>query len=165
MEIWKKINGFNDKYEVSNFGNIKSNFYGKFKLLKCTKHKQNGYHYIQLMDNGLKKTFRVHKLVIETFIGTKEGVINHIDLNKSNNHLSNLEWVSIRENKCHSVLSSKSPGVSFNSKTEKYRARIFYNGKSIHLGCFENKLVAELAIVDFENNNKIVNKYRSKVFE
>lgn len=96
-EIWKSIKGYEDLYAVSNFGKVKSLKYGK--ILK-PQNKGNGYLQVSLCRNGKRKTLLVHRLVAEAFIPNPYGLpeINHIDENKSNNCVENLEWSDAKYN-------------------------------------------------------------------
>jgi hypothetical protein len=107
MEIWKDIQGYEGLYQVSNFGNIKSNCRGngKFKnerILKLVKTKK-GYISVRLLKNKIEKTYLVHRLVGLAFIDNLENkpCINHINGVKTDNNLLNLEWVTYRENNIH----------------------------------------------------------------
>lgn len=98
-EIWKDIFGFNGKYQISNFGNIRSK--DKLEYKQQTNHK--GYKIITLWGDGYRRTIGVHRLVALHFIpnpGLLEQV-NHIDGNKTNNHVSNLEWCDNKQNQTH----------------------------------------------------------------
>lgn len=108
-EIWKPILGYELLYEVSTFGNIRSINSGlgiankKDKILKCFTDK-NGYSHIGLTDEfGNRKNKLIHRLVALTFIENihNKKYINHIDGVKSNNDISNLEWVTQSENMKH----------------------------------------------------------------
>lgn len=95
-EIWKPVIGYEGKYEVSNFGRVKSyaqdTVHGKIKDGHLT-HK--GYKHILLYDgNGNKKWFPIHRLVASAFIPNPHGFpqVNHKDEVKTNNHVENLEW-------------------------------------------------------------------------
>jgi len=113
-EIWKDINGYDGLYKVSNMGRVKSlprikrNWVGKFvtkeKVLKNI-FSQVGYFLIGLSINRIKKTTYIHRLVAEAFIPNNEnkGEVNHIDGNKLNNVVDNLEWCTPKENSIHSV--------------------------------------------------------------
>lgn len=94
-EEWKAIAGYEEVYEISNLGRVKSLKYGKEKILKPGKT-ENGYLQVQLWRDGKIKNFLVHRLVAEAFIPNPEGLpeINHIDEVKDNNCVENLEWVS-----------------------------------------------------------------------
>lgn len=110
-EIWKSIPNSNGKYEASSLGNIRS--VCKDTILS-QKTKSNGYKEVCLYFETQKgKSMYVHRLVIESFIGEiPRGLqVNHIDGNKSNNRLDNLEIVTNRENSIHSyhILGNPAP--------------------------------------------------------
>lgn len=97
MEHWTKIKGYPD-YSISNYGNVRSDRYNK--PLKPSAS-SNSYLYVNLIKDKKKKTTAVHKLVIEHFSDTQiqsNLVVDHLDGNKQNNKISNLEWVTISEN-------------------------------------------------------------------
>jgi hypothetical protein len=104
MEIFKDIPGYEGKYQVSKTGKIKSlgnNRTKKEKLLKAN-FNARGYLTVALFLNGQGKTYTVHQLVAITFLNhTLRGynfVVDHIDDNKSNNNVDNLQIVTQREN-------------------------------------------------------------------
>jgi hypothetical protein len=95
-EVWKQI-PFAPEYEVSNYGRL-LNKDGSIK--KVTKVK-DGYLKTNLMLGGRHRSFTVHKLVMLTFVGQgNTNTIDHLDGNKLNNRLDNLEYVSHKENMC-----------------------------------------------------------------
>lgn len=105
QEIWKPIKDFEGLYEVSNMGNVRSLNYrctGEIKILKLCKDK-DGYMVVNLYKN--KKLYRksVHRLVAATFIPNIDNKpqVNHIDGDKTNNRVSNLEWCTNSENQHH----------------------------------------------------------------
>jgi len=104
MEIWKDLPGYEDFYQVSNLGNVKSK--RKNKNMKFFQEGEKGYLKLNLNDGNGPKSFRVHRLVAITFLNEKgelgEKIVNHIDGNKSNNILKNLELVTYSENGFHS---------------------------------------------------------------
>jgi len=111
-EIFKNIKGFGDRYQISNYGRVKSKeFYQKnhskmqFKpeiILKDADN-HNGYRFVGLHFNKHIKQLYVHRLVATYFINEiPQGMeINHIDGVKHNNHVSNLEIVTRSENSLH----------------------------------------------------------------
>jgi len=112
-EVWKDIKGYEGIYQVSNTGKIKrigkySNQFGytweSDRLLKPSP-KDNQYLIVNLSKNGKIKQKYVHRLVAEAFIPNPENkpTINHKDGDRSNNHVSNLEWATYAENNIHSI--------------------------------------------------------------
>lgn len=106
MELWKDVVGFEGRYQVSNKGNVKSlRFLGHNaeKLMKLSEH-HSGYFTVQLGKHPAK-TYLVHQLVAKAFIPPIEGkkLVNHIDGNKHNNCVENLEWVTVQENNTHAI--------------------------------------------------------------
>lgn len=103
-EIWKPIKGFTG-YEASDLGNIRGfrDFHGnvsdKFTVLKPRVNKDGYYELTIYTDDHKKVTKLVHRLIAETFLGKNPKlVVNHIDGNKLNNNVNNLEYVSAKEN-------------------------------------------------------------------
>jgi len=99
-EEWKSIPLTSNKYQISNYGRIKSFCYDfqSGKIVKSGNIK--GYRSINLRIEGQKKTILIHKLVAELYITKKDesqNVVIHKDWNKLNNHISNLEWKSREE--------------------------------------------------------------------
>lgn len=101
MEIWKPIKGYEGFYEVSNKGNVRS--IRKNTILSQTVGVKNGYCYVGFCKDGQNKKMLVHRLVAIAFIDNPEGkrTVNHIDGNKKNNAVENLEWATYSENHKH----------------------------------------------------------------
>ena len=125
---WKLIEGFDRIYSVSNYGEVRNNKTGR--LMKPRKN-EKGYLHIGLTTNGKQKNMRVHRLVAQAFIPNPENKlqVNHIDFNRENNCVSNLEWVTNQENTQYSVCNRKLPGQrkKRNNKTGE-RNITHYNG-------------------------------------
>jgi hypothetical protein len=100
MEIYKEIQGFKRIYTISNKGNVKNIKTGK--ILKPGKHTQ-GYMQIGLSINNKSKTFKIHRLIAFYFIPNPYNLpsINHIDGDKTNNNIKNLEWCTTSQNNQH----------------------------------------------------------------
>jgi len=96
----KNIKGFEEYYSITKDGRVYSKRSEKFLKLN---YKKNGYVYIELNVGNKASNHRVHRLVALTFIDNPENkeYVNHKDGNKSNNHVSNLEWCTASENNLH----------------------------------------------------------------
>ena len=105
MEEWKAIKGYEGLYEVSNLGRVKSisytNQYGTFDRVVILKGWIcEGYQCVQLTRNNEKKTFKIHRLVAETFISNPDNLpeVDHINTIRDDNRVENLRWVTHKEN-------------------------------------------------------------------
>lgn len=111
-EIWRDIAGYEGLYQVSNLGRVKSLGNGRTcktsRILKFIKTKV-GYLYVQLCKDGKRKGFRVNRLVAEAFIPNTDGKpeVNHIDEDKANNSVENLEWVWPKDNINHGTRNER----------------------------------------------------------
>ena len=103
MEIWKPISWSGGKLEVSSEGNVRSNMRDG-RILKQQEDRK-GYMRISVTVNQVKHTIKVHREVALAFLDNPNGLdqVNHIDGNKKNNSVSNLEWVSCLDNARHAV--------------------------------------------------------------
>lgn len=109
-EIWRDVEGYEGLYQVSNCGKVKSLdklvkcYYGSTRLIKGrvlrTRKNKDDYFYLDLSKDGKKRSFYVHRLVWEAFNGKRpEGMeVNHIDEDKSNNSIENLNLMTPKQN-------------------------------------------------------------------
>lgn len=105
-EKWKPVKGYEGLYEASNLGNIRSlaRATTSGKVLKQHTNARNGYKYVNLSRNNQRATKRVHILIVEAFTDyvshgfDPNAVIDHIDGDKTNNRLDNLQVVTQKEN-------------------------------------------------------------------
>lgn len=163
QEVWKDIPNYEGLYQVSNLGRVfslpkewvgskgcKNSHNGKLlSIYNSTK----GYSRVVLINNGKRKTREVHQLVAEAFLGhTPCGfklVVDHINNNKLNNTVNNLQLISQRENVSKNIINktSKYTGVNFDKSRNKWQSRILIGGKRKHLGYFDNELDAYNAYI------------------
>lgn len=133
IEKWKNIENF-DNYQVSNLGNVRNlnfNKTGKVKLLK-QKTDKDGYSEIILCKNSKYKTFKVHRLVAINFVDNNDDKpqVNHINGNKSDNNVNNLEWVTASENLKHKHRHLKHKAVNSKKVICVDTGKIFNSGAS-----------------------------------
>lgn len=127
METWKDIKGYEGLYKISDKGRIKSYHtrgdrqkVGKEHYITPTKT-TTGYYKIELMKEHKRRTYKLHRLIAIAFIPNplKKPYINHIDGNKLNNSISNLEWCTQKENMNHAYKTGLIPKNTI-SKQEFY---------------------------------------------
>ena len=132
-EIWKDIPGYEGLYQASILGRIRRLNYrntGKYKILKPS-IKTTGYLQVGLYKNQHCKLYLVHRLIAKTFIPNPDNklYINHIDENRTNNKVDNLEWCTMTENNNHG------------NRNKKAR-KTFRKNHGKRVGCFiNNKLI------------------------
>lgn len=122
MEIWKDIRGYENKYQISNYGNVKALDYhrtGKSQLMSPVL-KKSGYYQVNLYLNGKYESKIIHKLVAEAFLDNPDNltIVNHIDGDKTNNHVSNLEWCTVSYNTWHATHVLGTNQISLQKATE-----------------------------------------------
>lgn len=165
QEIWKPVVGYEGIYEITNTGKVYSlpkkwigakgcirSHNGKYlSVQKSTA----GYFRVLLSKDGISKTREIHQLVAEAFLNhTPCGyklVVDHIDNDKTNNKVCNLQLITQRENasknasKSINEKTSKYVGVFFDKSRNKYQSKIKINNKIIFIGRFETEYEAHLA--------------------
>ena len=158
MEIWKDINGYEGLYQVSNFGNVRSldryvigkdgvEKHFKGKMMAKTKG-TDGYCLVRLSKDCIAKTYKIHRLVMTTFKPLDDYTdmeVNHIDCDRTNNRLDNLEWTTHIDNVRHSskkghyskYKGSKYPKSNFTDEQIKIIRTMYKMGWSISQIVFE----------------------------
>lgn len=99
IAMWKDILGWEKYYEVSSYGIVRNKLTNH--ILSVDYSNPSGYARVTLYHNNKKQRYLLHRLVMETFVGKSELEVNHIDSDKTNNALSNLEYVTRKENETH----------------------------------------------------------------
>ena len=134
-ELWRDVVGYEGQYQVSSFGNVRNlnwRAIGRIRnLTPCPD--RDGYLSVCLSDErGGQKSFRVHRLVAEAFLDTfrPELQVNHIDENKKNNSICNLECVTPYENNNHGTRNARVSKNKRNTNAIKIR-QLSLDGKEI----------------------------------
>lgn len=153
-EIWRPIEGYEGLYEVSSYGRVRSlDMYVRCKSYRLHKGKvlspiinTNGYLFVGLQG----KRFSVHRLVAQAFIPNPQGLpqVNHIDENKSNNNVDNLEWCDAKYNN--------------NYGTARIRGRETLINKGYWTGLSEKEYKRKYYDDHRDHINKLRRKYRIK---
>lgn len=151
-EVWKDIKGYGGYYRISNLGRVMSLKRGNEYLRKLTPDK-DGYLKVSLSKGKKEINNFVHRLVASAFIPNDMDLpqVNHIDGNKTNNHATNLEWVTSSENNLHAHkvgLSKSKRGIESNfcKITEKEAKEIYRLAKEGQMTQFK---IAEMFNVHF----------------
>ena len=147
IERWQTIDGY-DNYSVSTFGNVRNN-----KTDKILKNLTNGdgYLFVNLYKNGIRKTKKTHRLVCQAFLTNPENkkCVDHIDNERKNNHISNLRFATYSENNRNASMKKTNTsgfiGVSFEKSKHKWRAKYTLNKKNKHIGYYNTALEASIA--------------------
>jgi len=110
-ELWQDIPGFSD-YQASDRGRIRSHKSGQWQVMRQTPHPNTGYLIVSPRVNGKYLARSVHRLVAAAFLGEANGRdVNHINGNKHDNRLQNLEYLSRGENHRHAYRTGLRPPV------------------------------------------------------
>jgi len=158
-EIWKDIEGYADLYRISNYGNVYS--FGNSKNVKPSKMKgwinKYGYRMVDLYKDKKCKHHFVSRLVAQHFIDNSENKkqVNHIDGDKLNNRVNNLEWVTGQENKEHAVKLKLHP----HNETHGMAKLTNEDVKKIRLSTLKNSEIAKLYNVT-RNHIARIKKYK-----
>lgn len=175
-EEWRQVSGWGGYYFVSSYGRLRSldrvvpHWRGGTSVIKGVLFSnvldRNGYTVYKLHYNKECKMVKAHRLVAIAFIANPNRLnqVNHIDGNSTNNHYSNLEWVSPHENSSHiNVLTGgfTSPliGASLIKTSGMWKSQISFNGRVRHLGCFKTDKEAHLRYLEEVDRLGIQNKY------
>lgn len=104
IELWADVVGYEGIYQVSNLGNLRSlNFHNQGVPRNIKTNLVAGYPHAILHCNGEKKNVHIHRLVAETFIPNPDNkqYVNHINGDRQDNRVENLEWCTCSENTTH----------------------------------------------------------------
>lgn len=146
MEIWRDVVGYEGLYEVSNQGNVRSSYTGHMLSPGISQ----GYCYVALYKDGLRRNKQVHRLVAEAFIPNPMHypLINHKDEVKTNNVVDNIEWCDYSYNVTYNgnalriseSLKGKTPWNKGKTMSEEYRESVSNGMKKYYQQLRENSL-------------------------
>lgn len=157
MEIWKDIEGFEGYYQISNRGNVRS----------ITRHdgvherlgqaikpvlKFNGYLQVGLRKHNKRKYVSIHRLVALHFLENPENKtqVNHIDCDKQNNNINNLEWVTPKENQKH-------------AKDSGLRANMPKGERHVNYGLYADNSRSAKPVIRYNPENGEIKLYKAKI--
>lgn len=131
IEEWKPIKDYEDRYLISNTGSVFSKISNRLLTPRVDRY---GYKVVALSRNGKLKYRTIHRLVALSFIPNPNGLptVNHKDENKLNNYVTNLEWLSVKDNDNYGTRNARMT----NSKKKKPIAQydMSMNLIKVHLG-------------------------------
>lgn len=164
QERWKPIFGYDGAYQVSDLGRVRSLKFGKTRVLRVQKH-TDGYLLVVLCKDGKRKSFYVHRLVAQAFIPNDNifnTEINHINEDKEDNKVSNLEYCDRSYNLSYNGLRYRRPHPKYRRNAIKdlynpnltYRQNIeIFKAKGIECGINTVKqLRKELGLIKNNSN-------------
>ncbi len=131
IEEWKDIEGFENIYQVSNFGRARSLKKNKTYILKNNIDNHGYYYIIPYVNKKTFKHYKIHRLVALLFVdGYKPGlIVNHKDGNKLNNNATNLEWVTRSYNNKHAYDIGLKKKMYFQRMYKSSYRKIWYKNK------------------------------------
>lgn len=162
LELWRDVIGYEGYYQVSNFGHVKgiklTRFRNTERILKPSLDRY-GYPYVVLCKDKQRKHWKLHRLVAFAFLGeppTPQHEINHIDADRANCVVSNLEWVTKTENGKHRYALRKQRKLEYlgNSKLTWEKAKQI---RELHNNGMLQKDIAIIFNVGRECISQVVN--------
>lgn len=168
-EIWKDIFGYEGYYQVSNTGKVKN---VNTNHIKHSTLANTGYLVITLYKDNKGKTLTIHRLVAQAFIPNPDNKpqVNHIDGNKTNNNITNLEWVTAKENIRHIIGLGFKPVCNTRGKFGKDNKRstkigqYSKNGKLLNIYYGGNEIKKKLNLSTATNILEVVKGKRKTAF-
>lgn len=178
-EIFKDIKGYEGMYQISNLGRVKSLARMVIKRVDFIQPRKerirklslsaSGYFSVVLCKNKIFSSMRINRLVASAFIPNPDNKkeVNHIDSDKTNNNVNNLEWTTRRENVSHGKLrgkkSSKYIGVTYRKLRKRWEVSIQIDGKREYLGGYKIETDAYQAYLNALMKYGIKNKYATTI--
>lgn len=163
QEVWRDIKGYENLYQISNFGNVKS--IRRNMVMKQSKNVW-GYPTVSLYKDKNEKRYAIHRLVGLNFIENplNKPEINHIDGNKENNRVENLEWCTRSENMKHSFANGlEKPVYMYGEDNVRSKAMKQYTLDGKYVQTFESGGIASRYLKDKLNLKSDIESIRSSL--
>lgn len=171
-EIWKPINGFENKYEVSNLGRVRGKdryAKGKGGCIRQWKGKilkpqiASGYAQVYLTIDGKQKWYKIHRLVAQAFLPNPNNlpIINHKDCDTLNNVVTNLEWCDAKYNTVYALIAKQRLDVSVEEYIEQLPLKKKECSKAYSKQYYKNNKERYRQYY-LKNKEKILQKYHEK---
>lgn len=162
FEYFKVCSDHNSNYSISNFGSIIRNKgnQGTYSGRKIKAHKHNyGYLMVDFYQDGERCSYLIHRLVTHYFIGPcpKDKEVNHIDGDKKNNYVDNLEYITSKENINHAIKSGLRNNYGENHSRAKLTKKIVKKIRKDYRNGFSEKEISFKYKLNKSHINKIIN--------
>ena len=145
---------FDGLYSITNDGRLYSNRRNKFLRPSTDKY---GYLYYVISIDGVRKTLKAHRLVAQAFIPNPKNKpqVNHIDSNRQNNNVKNLEWVTAKENIQHAVKNKRFENMAIINSERMKKSKLYLKGYPL-----ANE-VTKKKVAQYDKKNNLLNVYES----
>tara|TARA_R100000951_G_C2552280_1_gene152869 strand:+ start:83 stop:628 length:546 start_codon:yes stop_codon:yes gene_type:complete len=135
MENYRDVPGYEGLYSVSDHGNVYNH-----RTNRVLKANNSGYPIVNLCKDSKRKSHHIHKLVAMAFLDHMPGgyttIVDHIDNDKTNNHISNLQLTTVRHNTSKDQVSKYDLPTGVTRNKKRFMSRIQHNGQRIYLGTY-----------------------------
>jgi hypothetical protein len=154
LNVWKKIDGY-PNYSVSGYGSVRNDKSGQ--ILTCSMGDR--YYHVNLLNEGHKKCFSIHRLIALAFIPNPNNyeTVDHINRIKTDNRISNLQWANRFTQTANRGKFKGSTSKYFGvcKQHAKWRSQLTYKGKRIDLGSFNTEIGAAIAYNQYVIDHKL----------
>lgn len=153
-EVWVPVVGYEKQYLVSNYSRVYSIGYKRL-VVPCKIDKNSRYMRIGLSNRTSRLMQGIHRISAIAFIPNPGNLpeVNHKDGDRENNHISNFEWTTHRENVNHGAITKNKTswliGVTYNCNKKRWRARIYVNKKEVLIGTYDTEVEANEAYIKY----------------
>ena len=167
-EKWVSLDGYNNMYYISNLGRIRSFKQGRDIIIQ-QKISNKGYKMVTLYNgNGKRKDLRVHRLVAQAFIPNPDNLpqVNHIDEDKTNNSVDNLEWCDSKYNNSYGTRVDRAiKNTNYRDRSKKFYKpvyAVFPDGTYKHFVSVKS-MAGYLGVVDTSVTDALKGNHKSNI--